>query len=112
MTPARRRGRRLAFTVAATGLAVLLSLGILHWDTIRHHVWPVVSRAAPRPRTKIHQVRFAKAEEIVLAIEVVEAFPQARVIPHVGTNTLLIQAPPEEFEGIVKRIEELDTVAR
>jgi hypothetical protein len=33
-----RRGKRLAFTVAATGLAVLLGLGILHWSTVRDHV--------------------------------------------------------------------------
>jgi hypothetical protein len=33
-----RRGRRLAFTVAATGLAVVIGLCILHWNTVRDHV--------------------------------------------------------------------------
>jgi hypothetical protein len=33
-----RRGKRLAFTAAAMGLAVILGLGILHWDAIRDHV--------------------------------------------------------------------------
>jgi hypothetical protein len=32
-----RRGKRLAFTVMATGLAVVSGLGILHWDTVRDH---------------------------------------------------------------------------
>jgi hypothetical protein len=33
-----RRGKRIAFTVAATGLAVVLVLAIVHWGTVRDHV--------------------------------------------------------------------------
>jgi hypothetical protein len=33
-----RRGRRLAFTVAATAVVVLLVLAIVHWKTVRDHV--------------------------------------------------------------------------
>jgi len=33
-----RRGKRLALTVAAAGLAVLLVLGIVHRDAVRDHV--------------------------------------------------------------------------
>jgi hypothetical protein len=34
----KRRGKRIAFTVAATGLAVLLVLVVAHWGTVRDHV--------------------------------------------------------------------------
>jgi len=33
-----RRGKRLAFTVAAAGLVVVLGLAIAHWKTILEHV--------------------------------------------------------------------------
>jgi hypothetical protein len=33
-----RRGRRLAFTMAATGGVVVLGVGILHWGAVRDHV--------------------------------------------------------------------------
>jgi hypothetical protein len=33
-----RRGKRLAFTVAVTGLVVLTGLAILHWGTVHDHV--------------------------------------------------------------------------
>jgi hypothetical protein len=32
-----KRGKRIAFTVAATGLAVVLGLSLLHWGTVRDH---------------------------------------------------------------------------
>jgi hypothetical protein len=107
-----KRGKRIAFPVMAAGLAVLFALAHLQWDTIRDHVSPVVTRAAPRLKTRIHQVRFAKVEEIVLAIGSVEDSPRALVIPHVGTNSLVIRAPPGDFERIVEKIGELDASAR
>jgi hypothetical protein len=33
-----KRGKRIAFTVVATGLAVVLGLGIIHRDAVRDHV--------------------------------------------------------------------------
>ena len=71
--------------------------------------------AAARRKTKIQQLYNARAEAVVAAIALeIEGIPEGRcplVVPHAGTNSLIVQAFSEEFARIIERIEELDARA-
>jgi hypothetical protein len=126
------RGRRTTLAILLVALAVV-SAGVVAFRTevlmvvrlasrevasiVRTAFLPAPDRGAPRPRTRIIQLYAARAEAVAAAIA--SEFSAGRwgessqgrrplVAPHAGTNSLILQASPEDFTRLLERIEELD----
>jgi hypothetical protein len=71
---------------------------------------------APRLKTRILRLRTARADDVAAAIAgapgEIAGGRRTLVVPHAGTNSLIIQAELKEFARIAAMVEELDAAPR
>ena len=112
-----KKGKAVALGVAAIGLVLLLAAAVFFQEPLVS-VWKeTVSRDSgslgQRLRTRIYRVRVRKAGSLAQELQgffqtaIAQGNPPM-IEAHEETNSVIIQALPDDYEAIVAQLEKLD----